>query len=502
MSENGAQGRSVLDDALSGALGSFNWLKSVLLGEFSDNTSQSALVASMLANFIPGVVVVTSARDAVAVILRLAQHPEKREDLTEWIMLSGCMITVALPLAMAAGGAAAAGVGAIVGGIAGSQLAAALRAVMLLLIKEAGTLADMLKFLQKFMRGDLLRFLYSIKFAKYEKPLLLAFDQTTGKLIEACKVMRTSLERVNNFDRAKRAIAILVEWEKKFYAVQHAALRQVPRAMAELDARLLKVVAQVAPKEVHIVMVGVRAEKPLAPVIKVQYVHDVIGQPLLHAGAGNKAAGQHGNVGAQSRGASGGSAPGSNGAGGKPPRKLKADKIEKVAEGPNTKRQETLEVDAHVDVDPLQKNPDFIATSNGDVGAASGLGPRKLTALQRELKVVEMTGGRSATTSRIGGDGKLIIEDTPIFKDGQIVSGIDVFGENGELIQVGGPGKNANDVVFARTKNALENLKDEAQLRGTTAQVYYEQGGSERFKDLISESRKILGKDNVFIFEK
>lgn len=56
------------------------------------------------------------------VILRLADRPEKRDDLMEWVLLSACLIVIRLPLAMAAGGAAAAGVGAIVGGIAGSDL--------------------------------------------------------------------------------------------------------------------------------------------------------------------------------------------------------------------------------------------------------------------------------------------------------------------------------------------------------------------------------------------
>jgi len=97
------------------------------------------------------------------------------------------------------------------------------------------------------------------------------------------------------------------------------------------------------------------------------------------------------------------------------------------------------------------------------------LTPNKLKAVERELRVAEIVGGRSATRSRIReSDGKSIVEDTPIIRDGQVISGIDVFGKNGEIIQVGGPGKNANDVVFEKTKSSLEALKSEAQLRGTT----------------------------------
>src|SRR5688500_17692690 len=109
--------QNILDDAWYQVVGGMDWLKSVLLGEFADNRPLSAVVADMLVSFIPGVVIVISARDAVAVVLRLATHPEKREELMEWVLLSACLIVVALPLAMAAGGVAFAGVGAIVGGI-------------------------------------------------------------------------------------------------------------------------------------------------------------------------------------------------------------------------------------------------------------------------------------------------------------------------------------------------------------------------------------------------
>jgi len=157
---------SILDDAWDGIVGGMDWLKSVLFGEFADNRPLSAVVADMLISFVPGVVIVTSARDAMAVILRLASHPEKREELMEWVLLSACLIVIALPLATAAGGAAAAGVGAIVGGIAGSELGAALRAVMLMLIKEASKLVELVRFLQKFVHGDVLKFLRAVKFAK------------------------------------------------------------------------------------------------------------------------------------------------------------------------------------------------------------------------------------------------------------------------------------------------------------------------------------------------
>jgi hypothetical protein len=272
--------QSILDDAWAQVVGSMDWLKSVFFGEFADHRPLSAVVADMLVSFIPGVVIVTSARDAVAVILRLANHPEKREELMEWVLLSACLIVIALPLAMAAGGLAAAGVGAIVGGIAGSELGAALRAVMLMLIKEASKLVELVRFLQKFIKGDVLKFLRAVNFAKYEKPLIQALHKISGKLVEIVQSLRTHLESLRYFDTVKATILKLIEWETKFYAVQQDALKYVPKALAELDARLAKVLAQTAPKEAHTVAGGVQADKTSVSAPAVQRVKDTPGKSM------------------------------------------------------------------------------------------------------------------------------------------------------------------------------------------------------------------------------
>jgi hypothetical protein len=282
MSQQPPQDQTILDDAWSHVVGGMDWLKSVFFGEFADHRPLSAVVADMLVSFIPGVVIVTSARDAVAVILRLANHPEKREELMEWVLLSACLIVIAIPLAMAAGGAAAAGVGAIVGGIAGSELGAALRAVMLVLIKEASKLVELLRFLQKFIKGDILKFLRAVKFVKYEKPLMEAMGKVTGKLLEVVKALHTHLESLRYFDSVKATIIKLAEWEKKFYAVQQDALKQIPRALTELDARLTRVLAQTAPKEAHTVATGVQADKTVAALPATQRIKDTPGKALAN----------------------------------------------------------------------------------------------------------------------------------------------------------------------------------------------------------------------------
>lgn len=271
---------TILADAWSHVVGGMEWLQSVLFGEFADHRPLSAVVADMLVSFIPGVVIVTSARDAVAVILRLATHPERREELMEWVLLCACLIVIALPIAMAAGSAVALGVGAVVGGVAGSELGAALRAVMLMLIKEASKLVELVRFLQKFMKGDILKFLRAVHFAKYEKALVQAISKIIGKLVEIVKALRLHLESLRYFDTVKTTIAKLAEWEQKFYNVQRDALQQVPKALAELDARLAKVLVQTAPTEAHTVAAGVQADRTTAALPTNQHILDTPGKAI------------------------------------------------------------------------------------------------------------------------------------------------------------------------------------------------------------------------------
>lgn len=275
---------AILESAWRSVVGGLDWLNSVLLGEFSDHRPLSAIIVDMLISFVPGVVIVTSARDAIAVILRLARHPEKRDDLMEWVLLCACLIVIALPFAAAAAGAVGAGAGAVVCGVAGSELGAALRGVMLMLIKEASKLADMVLFLQKFMRGDILKFLRAVKFSFYEKALVQTFSRLLEKLVEIVRALRTHLESLQYFDQVRTSVANLIEWEQRFYKVQQDALKKIPQALVELDARLAKLLVETAPKEVHLVSAGVPAGKLTSVPPAKHRVRDTPGKVLAQHG--------------------------------------------------------------------------------------------------------------------------------------------------------------------------------------------------------------------------
>jgi hypothetical protein len=170
----------------------------------------------------------------------------------------------------------------------GDELAAALRAVMLMLIDESGKLAEMVRFLNKFIKGNILEFLKGVKFANYEKSLLEILQQTTGKLIGIVQEVRGKLLDARVFDvriadhleSVQTLIQKLSVWEQRFYAVQQEGIQQIPRAVAELQQRLDRLLAQEAPKDSHVVSAGVTATKPQPVVPLKQEIHDTPGATL------------------------------------------------------------------------------------------------------------------------------------------------------------------------------------------------------------------------------
>ena len=250
----------ILDEIWDRVVGGLDWLKQVVVGEFDDNRDLSAVIADMLVSFVPGVIIVTSARDLTAVTIRLANHPEKREEVTEWMLMIGCVIPLVLPVLAAAVGAAGAGVGAVVGGIAGSEAGAALRATCLLLIREGAVLAEVIGFLKKFINGDVMKVLRDIKFAQYGQTIVTYLRDFIDGLIAILRRVRGALESANWFEALSDTLAKLQALEAKFYAVQQSAVSAVPKALSELDARLQKMLSESVPKDAHAAHTGARGQ--------------------------------------------------------------------------------------------------------------------------------------------------------------------------------------------------------------------------------------------------
>ncbi|MFM2467301.1 hypothetical protein P0D87_26890 [Paraburkholderia sp. RL17-368-BIF-A] len=257
---------STLGDVWDDAVGTLNWLRSLAYGEFAEDRPTSVIVADMLAAImVPGAVVVTSARDLAAVSLRLgrryegtstdvenAAHPEWQE----WVILVASALGVFGPAICAA-------VGGLAGAMVGDEAAAVIRTVCLLLIERSGLVLErVVGFLARFTKGNIVRLLDKIHFADYGDPLVKNLDRFFRWVLEKIRYAKGLLSRIEYIGRAQAALAELERMEKRFYAVQTHAVKQVPQALAKLDEALQKLLKDTLPPTYHPAYAGVPAPKP------------------------------------------------------------------------------------------------------------------------------------------------------------------------------------------------------------------------------------------------
>lgn len=256
--------QKVIDGAGDTAL----WLRGVILGEWEDHRSISQMVTDALAGFVPGVGSIITLRDLLAVIVRLAKYPEKRQEVEEWILL----IAMLLPLIVTALGALVAGIGAL----AGAELGAFLRALTLMLVKEGGVaLKILVEFFQHHGYGDVVAALKKVKFASYKKQLVDSLLQQIDrlvKLIEALKTRLASLAQLPAWIPGHQALNQALHnadvWIARLKDLKRAAHDMIPKSLIELDRRLAALLAgdiKAATQATHQVTAGVPAPKPPIP---------------------------------------------------------------------------------------------------------------------------------------------------------------------------------------------------------------------------------------------
>ena len=144
----------------------------------------------------------------------------------------------------------------------------------------------------------------------------------------------------------------------------------------------------------------------------------------------------------------------------------------------------------------LAKIQNFSKGSGGDRRKDAPKKPREAKALdpsenkgwEREKKVAELTGGRTARDGPRGKDVEIRVSDGKARPD--------VYGRNGELIAVGGPKKVEN---LSKEKSRLINLKEApGQVPGRTAEAWYT---SDTPSSVIDQAKEVLGEGNVHTFE-
>lgn len=289
--------RNWLDEAIEQVASGYGWLRELILGEFAEERPLSVVIADMLLSFVPGVVIVLSARDLTAVSLRLGKRYNQEATGTrpqppewqEWVLLIACLITLIAPIIGAAIGAAGTPIGAAVGALVGQEASAFLRALCLLLIRESQVvLKTVVQFLGEFTRGNVELWLKQVKFTSYEAQLLTQLNQFLVKLVAVIRKLHGYLDRWP-FNQAAQLLARLKAMEAQFYAVQTHAVAQIPQALAQLDAKLAKALEQASDLPKQVATAGVRAEKPVPMVMSGGKVTSGIGMRphYLERPAGN-----------------------------------------------------------------------------------------------------------------------------------------------------------------------------------------------------------------------
>jgi hypothetical protein len=107
----------------------------------------------------------------------------------------------------------------------------------------------------------------------------------------------------------------------------------------------------------------------------------------------------------------------------------------------------------------------------------------------REEKVAELTGGK-IPSGNPGSPGLRVVKPNVGSSD------VDVIGPNGEYIAVGGPAKAKN---LGKLKEKLGILKYAADEKKVGSQAYFEKGTPQSALDVAGQ---VLGKENVFVFER
>ena len=255
---------TILDSVWDGAGDTWHWLRGVILGEWEDNRSVSQIVTDALAGFVPGVGSIITLRDLLAIIVRLARHPDKRDDVNEWILL----IAMLLPLIITLLGAAVAGVGALVG----AELGGFLRAVALFVVKKGGVaLKALVEFFQAHGYGDVVKALKQVKFAQYQGALVKGMNEQLDKLVALVQGFRAKLQALSpqslpgwlpGREAAISAIHKSGELIEQLNALRTKAREMIPKALIEMDQRLGALLAgniKAATQVTHTVHTGTAA---------------------------------------------------------------------------------------------------------------------------------------------------------------------------------------------------------------------------------------------------
>ena len=219
------------------ALDASDWMWGTVQGAFNEKQTTSQIIVDAVVGMIPLVGDATAARDLIAVGSRLASQPEKREEVTEWVLLI-IFIFALIPV-----------VGGVIKGVG---------RLLLRMGKDAAEnqklLQEIIGFLNRINHGDSLKFFRELDIGKYQSQLINKFNAFADKLVEALTAIKTKLDWFISKDM-RRSIDT---WITQFTELKRLGGKMIPQAVKDLNQRLKMMQQVVYQAEWHTVYPGVK----------------------------------------------------------------------------------------------------------------------------------------------------------------------------------------------------------------------------------------------------
>lgn len=201
-----------------------NWCWGTLEGGFNEKQTIGQITTDAVISMFPIAGEVTAARDVIASIIRMADDPKKREEVSEWVIL----ILPLLALVPLFGGAVK-GVGKLLMRVGKNAE------------EDRKIFNAIIALLNKIGQGNAVKFIRELDFLKYAKPIVDGVNEAALRVKSALAYLQARMKPVLPEKVTKRMEAIQDQIDK----VRSLAGRMVPKALKELNVRL-RVIQQLA----------------------------------------------------------------------------------------------------------------------------------------------------------------------------------------------------------------------------------------------------------------
>jgi hypothetical protein len=219
------------------ALDASEWLWGTMQGAFNEKQTTSQIIVDAVVGMIPLVGDATAARDLVAVSIRLADDPKKREETLEWVLLV-ILLFALIPV-----------IGGVIKGVG---------RLLLKVGKEAAenqkVLREIIEFLNRFGHGNAVKWLKELDLMRYQEQIAGKFNALMDKLVEALQAIQSHFGGLLSADMKARIAGLITQ----FKALKTLGGKMIPKALKDLNERLKLVQRAVYQGEWHTVVPGTK----------------------------------------------------------------------------------------------------------------------------------------------------------------------------------------------------------------------------------------------------